>query len=96
MSVESEAGQAKAAAAEAVGHAEGSLRALVERLENLVSEVVDIARSRSKVYAEGASEQIETAQKYVIDHVQERPLASAATALGVGVVIGLLLSGRHR
>ncbi len=58
-----------------------------------MQEALDLARSRSKVYAEGAGEQLETAQKYMTERVQERPLAATAVAVGVGVLIGLLLSG---
>ena len=96
MSVEAEAAETTRSAEKTVKDAEKTLHALIERLERGVQEVLELARSRSKVYAEGASEQLETAQKYVVEQVQERPLAATATALGVGVVIGLLLSGRNR
>ncbi len=93
MSVESKAAEAGGAADKTLKDAEGKLRALVERLEHGVQEALDLARSRSKVYAEGAGEQLETAQKYMTERVQERPLAATAVAVGVGVLIGLLLSG---
>jgi len=32
----------------------------------------------------------------VVDRVQERPVAATLTALGIGVVIGMLLAGRRR
>ena len=48
------------------------------------------------VYADGAGEQFESAQKYVSERVQERPLTATMTALGVGVFIGLLLGGSRR
>jgi ElaB/YqjD/DUF883 family membrane-anchored ribosome-binding protein len=96
MSVEAEVAETTRSAEKAVKDAEKTLHALVERLEKGVQEILEIARTRSKVYAEGAGEQLETAQKYVVEHVQERPLAATATALGVGLLIGLLLSGRNR
>ena len=37
----------------------------------------------------------ETAQKVVSEHVREKPVQSTVTALGIGVVIGLLLARRH-
>ena len=43
-----------------------------------------------------AGEQFDVAQKYVVDRVQERPVAATLTALGVGVLIGVLISGRRR
>ena len=75
---------------------EKTLRALTERLEKAVQDALEIARTRSKIYAEGAGEQLETAQKYVVERVQERPLTATVAALGFGVLIGLLLSGRNR
>jgi ElaB/YqjD/DUF883 family membrane-anchored ribosome-binding protein len=97
MSVESKAAETTSSAEKTVKDAESTLRALVDRLERGVQEILEIARSRSKVYAEGAGEQFETAQKYVTERVMERPLAATGVALGVGVVIGLLLTaGRDR
>jgi ElaB/YqjD/DUF883 family membrane-anchored ribosome-binding protein len=93
MTIESKAAEAGGAVDKTLKDAEGKLRVLVERLEHGVQEALELARSRSKVYAEGAGEQLETAQKYVTERVQERPLAATAVAVGVGVVIGLLLSG---
>lgn len=74
---------------------ERKLRALAERLEQAVQDAVETAKVRSRPYAEGAGERMETAQKYVIDQVQERPLAATFAALGVGVLIGLLIAGRR-
>jgi ElaB/YqjD/DUF883 family membrane-anchored ribosome-binding protein len=93
MTIESKAAEAGGAADKAVKEAEGKLRVLIERLEHGVQEALDIARSRSKVYAEGAGEQFDTAQKYVTERVQERPLAATAIAVGAGVLLGLLLAG---
>lgn len=96
MTVESEVAETAKSADKTIKDAEKTLRALAERLEHVVQDVLDIAKSRSKVYAEGAGEQLETAQKYVTERVQERPLTATVAALGVGVLLGLLLSGRNR
>jgi ElaB/YqjD/DUF883 family membrane-anchored ribosome-binding protein len=97
MTVESQTPEAGSSAERLVKDAEGKLRNLVERLEKGVQEALEIARSRSKVYAEGAGEQLETAQKYVTERVQERPLTATAAAVGVGVLIGMVIaSGRNR
>jgi len=85
------------AANDAVEGAEKRLHLLAERLEKAVQEGLELLRARGRVYADTAGETLDTAQRYVVERVQERPLTSAATALGVGVVIGLLLSsGRNR
>ena len=96
MTVEAEVADATKAAEKTMKDAEKTLRGLAERLESGVQEVLEVARERSKVYAEGAGEQLETAQKYVTERVQERPLTATVAALGVGLLLGLLLSGRNR
>jgi len=96
MTVESKAAETKDSAEKTMKDAEKTLRALVDRLEKGVQEALDVAASRGKVYAEGAGEQLETAQKYVTERVQEKPLTATLAALGAGVLIGLLLSGRNR
>ena len=96
MTVQADVAETKASAEKAIKDAEKSLRVLVDRVEKGVQEALEIAASRGKVYAEGASEQLETAQKYVTERVQEKPLTATLAALGAGVLIGLLLSGRNR
>lgn len=96
MTVESDVEAVADSADKTIKDAERTLRQLAERLEKIVQDAVDLAKSRSKVYADTAGEQIETAQKYVTERVQERPLTATMTALGVGLLIGVLLSGRNR
>jgi ElaB/YqjD/DUF883 family membrane-anchored ribosome-binding protein len=96
MTVQADVAETKASAEKTIKDAEKSLRVLVDRVEKGVQEALEIAASRGKVYAEGASEQLETAQKYVTERVQEKPLTATLAALGAGVLIGLLLSGRNR
>jgi ElaB/YqjD/DUF883 family membrane-anchored ribosome-binding protein len=96
MTVEADVAGTKASAEKTMKDAEKTLRALVDRVEKGVQDALEIAASRGKVYAEGAGEQFETAQKYVTERVQEKPLTATLAALGAGVLIGLLLSGRNR
>jgi len=74
-------------------HAETNLRELADRVEQLVKDGLDALRAQSRTYADTAGESIGTAQKYVVEQVQERPLTSTFAALGVGVLIGLMISG---
>lgn len=77
--------------------AEKSLRELVERAEHALREGLQTLKAQSRTYAETAGESLDTAQRYVVDRVQERPLTSTVAALGLGVLIGFILSsGRDR
>ena len=66
------------------------------RIEQVVQDGLEQIRSQSRVYADTAGQQLEQAQTYVTERVRERPLAATGAALGVGVLIGLLLSSGRR
>jgi ElaB/YqjD/DUF883 family membrane-anchored ribosome-binding protein len=84
-------------AAEDAAESERSLAELAKRAEKAIQEGLAELRLRSRDYADVAGEQFDVAQKYVVDRVQERPVAATLTALGIGVVMGMLLSsGRRR
>ena len=51
---------------------------------------------QGKEYADYAGEQLESARVYVVDRVQERPLTATLAALGVGFLIGMLLTAGGR
>jgi ElaB/YqjD/DUF883 family membrane-anchored ribosome-binding protein len=75
--------------------AEKKVRELADRAEHAIIEALESVRARSRVYADTAGDGLDTAQRFVTEHVQERPLAATAAALGVGVLIGLLLAPRR-
>jgi ElaB/YqjD/DUF883 family membrane-anchored ribosome-binding protein len=83
-------------AADAAAETERSLAELAKRTEQAIKEGLAELRLRSRDYADVAGEQFDTAQRYVVDRVQERPVAATLAALGVGVALGVLLAGRRR
>jgi ElaB/YqjD/DUF883 family membrane-anchored ribosome-binding protein len=66
------------------------------KIEQMVQEGMEQLRAQSRAYADNAGQQLEQASQYVTDRVKERPLAATGAALGVGVLIGLLLSSGRR
>ena len=66
------------------------------RIEQAVQDGLAQLRAQSRVYADSAGEQLDQAQQYVTERVRERPLAATGAALGVGVLIGLLLSAGRK
>jgi ElaB/YqjD/DUF883 family membrane-anchored ribosome-binding protein len=72
--------------------AEEAVRARAEKLRDTADEL----RGRARDYYDDASEHLDTAQRYIVERVQERPVASTLAAVGVGVLIGLVLSGGRR
>lgn len=76
---------------------EAALADLINRVEAVFREGLKALGAQSKPLIENAEDQLEAAQKAVSDQVRNRPLTATAMALGVGVVIGVLLStGRRR
>lgn len=92
------AAQSKAADDRANGMTEEErrIREFALRAEQAVRERAGEFRERAREYYDEASDQIETAQRYVTERVQEKPLVSTLTAVGIGVVIGMLLAGGRR
>lgn len=64
------------------------------------AELAEDARERAEEAHEAAQDAIEDgldeAHRYLKRQWRERPVAVAATALGVGILIGLLLNGGRR
>lgn len=75
---------------------ERRIRDFALRTEQAVRERAGEFRERAREYYDDASDQLETAQRYVTERVQEKPLVSTLTAVGIGVVIGMLLAGGRR
>ena len=69
---------------------------LKRRAQEALNQGLDTARFQAMQARDYASQQFGTAQQALTDRIIERPLASALTALGAGVLIGLLLKGGRR
>ena len=67
-----------------------------QRIEQVVQDGLEQLRAQSRAYGDAAGQQFEVAQQYVTERVRERPLAATGAALGIGVLIGLLLSAGRR
>jgi len=80
---------------ETIAGAEKRFHALIDRFEKAVQDGLELLRAQSRSYADTAGESLDTAQRYVVEQVQERPLAATFTALGVGVLLGIVISGRR-
>ena len=83
-------------AAEMASKTEQSLAELAKRAEEAIKEGLAELKDRSRDYADVAGENFDTAQQYVADRVQERPITATLAALGVGVLVGYLLAGRKQ
>ena len=96
MSADATADAVTKIAAEVAAQTEQSLAELARRAEQAIKEGLAELKDRSRDYADLAGEHFETAQEYVADRVQERPITATLAALGVGVLVGYLLAGRKQ
>jgi ElaB/YqjD/DUF883 family membrane-anchored ribosome-binding protein len=105
--LEDAADEFTAAASSAADKGQKALNEAIEKAQAKVAETARVAqkalkehadnlRDQTKVYRETAGQQFDDAQRYVIDKVNERPLAAVLTGLVVGLVLGLLISNRDR
>lgn len=101
------AGEARSAGAGLVEHGQKAIGEIVAAAEKAISEAAHSAektlkdsleglRARAHDYGEEAGDNFEDAQAYVIDRVKERPVTATLVGLGLGLLIGLLLSSRAK
>jgi len=88
--------EVRSAANDARANFEASINDLARRAEKAVQEGLETLKSRSGDYSEIAGQRLDQAQTYVRGQVQERPLTTTLAALGVGIVVGFLLTGGRR
>ncbi len=74
----------------------GHAREYADQFGGRARDYADDFRGRAKDYYDEAADRLDVAQRYLVEHVQERPIASTLAAVGVGVVLGLLIAGGRR
>jgi ElaB/YqjD/DUF883 family membrane-anchored ribosome-binding protein len=95
LTTEDVAAVANDTAAKISADAQKAITDAVKRIEAAVSQSLEQLRAQSRVYADVASEQIDEASRVAAEQIRARPLAATGAALGVGVLIGLLLSSKR-
>ncbi|HEX2558886.1 glycine zipper domain-containing protein [Phenylobacterium sp.] len=83
-------------AANGLATVERSFNEAARKFEKTVQDSLETLRAQSRAYADTAGQQLDEAQRYVVERVKERPLASTSVAVGVGLILGLLLAGGRR
>ncbi|MFC3078635.1 hypothetical protein ACFODL_11105 [Phenylobacterium terrae] len=89
-------GSAAGANANGLATVERSFNEAAKKFERTVQDSLETLRAQSRAYADTAGQQLDEAQRYVVERVKEKPLASTGIAVGVGVILGLLLAGGRR
>ncbi|HEY3949988.1 glycine zipper domain-containing protein [Phenylobacterium sp.] len=72
--------------------AQRSFADAAKKFERAINDGIEQLRAQTRAYADTAGQSIDEASQYMSERVRERPLAATGAALGIGVLIGLLLS----
>lgn len=88
--------QGQKVVADAIAKAEKTIAEAAKSAEKALKDGFETLRSQAGPYAANAGQSMDEAQKFVVDHVKERPVTAALAGLGAGLLIGLLLASRDR
>lgn len=105
--LEAAAGEARAAAGSLADHGQKAINDIAAVAERTIAEAAKTAeralregletlRSQAKSYGGDAGDNVDVAQRYVMQRVKERPVTATLTGLGIGLLMGLLLSNRPK
>jgi ElaB/YqjD/DUF883 family membrane-anchored ribosome-binding protein len=95
LTTEDVADAATETAAKISADAQKAIADAAKRIEAVVQQGLEQVRAQSRVYADVAGEQLDEATRVASEQIRARPLAATGAALGIGVLIGLLLSSRR-
>ena len=73
-----------------------ALPKLTKNARKAFDDGVEQLRDQARDAADQAGDQVDTARLYMVERVQERPMAATFAALGAGFVLGLLFAGGRR
>ena len=74
-------------------HMDEALGEFKSRAGKVAQETLKSLRANAGPYVDDAGEHFATAERYLVERVQKQPLTTSLALLGVGVLVGLLLSG---
>ena len=75
-------------------NAKGSFLDAIKRIETALADGFETVRAQSRTYTDTAGQSFDDAQKYVVERVKEKPVTATLAGLGVGLLLGFLLSSR--
>lgn len=81
---------------ETLAAAQAKLTETAKAAQQALKGQADALMERTKDYRENAGQQFNDAQEYLVERIKERPVTAAFTGLGVGLILGLLISNRNR
>jgi ElaB/YqjD/DUF883 family membrane-anchored ribosome-binding protein len=81
---------------DAVGAAERIIDSFAKSAEHLLKDSLDGLRDQTESYRDEAWRHLDEGQRYVVDHVKQRPVSFTLAGLGIGLLVGVLLANRPK
>lgn len=81
---------------DALTAAERGLTEAAKAAERVIKDSMEALRAQTRAYSGPAAESFEEAQRYVVRRVKDRPVTATLAGLGVGFLLGILLSSRGK
>ncbi|MDB5481134.1 MAG: hypothetical protein JWO83_2187 [Caulobacteraceae bacterium] len=87
---------AQRALKDSLAAAERRLSEAARTAERVIKDSIETIKAQTQAYSGPASQTVDEAQRYVVERVKERPVTATLAGVGVGFLLGLLLSSRGR
>ena len=94
--IESALENAQRALKESLAVAERRLSEAAKTAERAIRDGLEAIKAQTHAYSGPAGQTVDEAQRYLVERVKERPVTATLAGLGVGFLLGLLLSSRGR
>ena len=90
------ASRAERAFRDGLVEAERTMTEAAKVAERVIRQGIEVARAQTKAYSTDPGQTFEEAQRYIVERVKERPVTATLAGLGIGFLLGLMISGRGR
>jgi ElaB/YqjD/DUF883 family membrane-anchored ribosome-binding protein len=81
---------------DALGAAERAIATAARSAERMLKDSIDALRDQTSAYTDEARRHLDDGQRFVVAQVNQRPMTATLAGLGVGLLLGLLLSSRSK
>jgi len=90
------ASRAERAFKDGLAEAERTMTETAKAAERVIRQGIEIVRAQTRAYSTDPAQTVEEAQRYILERIKERPVTATLAGLGVGFLLGLMISGRGR
>ncbi len=88
--------RAERAFKDGLAEAERAMTQTAKVAERFIRQGIEVVRAQTRAYSTDPAQTFEETQRYIVERVKERPVTATLAGLGVGFLLGLMLSGRGR